>query len=436
MLLPANNKVLVLGAYGFIGASVMLSLREAGCKVTGLVRNASTARKVLPGFDLVLGDLRHFTRKDNWQGLIDGYDFVVNCAGALQDGGEDDLNLVHHRAIAALGQACADQGIGIVQISATGAEPDANTAFMQTKAAGDAALAKSGAALWILKPGLVIGQTDYGGTALLRMLAAVPMFQPLAYPNAPVQCVGMNDLCKAVGSAIRGALPQGTYDLVEDRPHKLSDIIALTREWLGFRPARFRISLPNWIARLVAKGADSLSLLGWRSPLRSTAMKIMAEGVQGDPEPYRLAMGKGVKPVAQTYFLLPCAREHRLAARMALLMPLAVATLSVFWVFSGVFGLAGLSQASAVLTDVGWPTIMAMTSVVIWSLADIALGLAVLWRPWAKRACQAQIAVSLFYLVLATMFVPALWLDPMGPLVKILPAMFLSLVVHQLLESR
>ncbi len=434
--MPTNKKVLVLGAYGFIGVSVMLSLREAGCQVTGLVRNAATARKVLPGFDLILGDLRHFTRKDNWQGLVDGFDFVVNCAGALQDGSEDDLNLVHHRAIAALGQACADQGIAIVQISATGAEPDASTVFMQTKAAGDAALAKSGAALWVLKPGLVIGQTDYGGTALLRMLAAVPLIQPLAYPNAPVQCVGLNDLCKAVVSAIRGKLPQGTYDLVEDLPHKLSDIIALTREWLGFQPARFRIALPNWSVWPVAKGADLLCRLGWRSPLRSTAMKIMASGVQGDPEPYRQAMGRGVKPVAQAYFLLPCAREHRLAARMSLLMPLAVVTLSVFWVLSGVFGLTGLSRASGILTDIGWPAILAMTSVVIWSLVDIALGLALFWRPWASRACQAQIAVSLFYLLMATVFVPALWVDPLGPLVKILPAMILSLIVHQLLESR
>ncbi len=434
--MPTNKKVLVLGAYGFIGASVMLSLREAGCQVTGLARNASTARKVLPGFDLILGDLRHLTRKDNWQGLVDGFDFVVNCAGALQDGSEDDLNLVHHRAIAALGQACADQGIAVVQISATGAEPDASTVFLQTKAAGDAALAKSGAALWVLKPGLVIGQTDYGGTALLRMLAAVPLIQPLAYPNAPVQCVGMNDLCKAVVSAIRGKLPQGTYDLVEDRPHKLSDIIALTREWLGFQPARIRIALPNWSVWPVAKGADLLGRLGWRSPLRSTAMKIMANGVQGDPEPYRQAMGRGVKPVAQAYFLLPCASEHRLAARMSLLMPLAVVTLSVFWMLSGVFGLAGLFRASGVLTDIGWPAILAMTSVVIWSLVDIALGLALLWRQWASRACQAQISVSLFYLLMSTVFVPALWMDPLGPLVKILPAMILSMVVHQLLESR
>ncbi|NVO57152.1 SDR family oxidoreductase [Rhodobacteraceae bacterium B1Z28] len=431
-----GKSVLVLGAYGFIGAAVVRALQAEGALVSGLVRNLSTGSRVLPEVTLIQGDLRDFLRAEDWQDILSGMDVVVNCAGALQDGGADDLEAAHHTSIAAMGEACVRNKTAIVQISAIGAEQDANTEFLRTKAAGDASLRACGVALWVLKPGLVIGQSDYGGTALLRMLAAVPVVQPLAFPDTPVQCIGMPDLCRVVTSAVAGRLPQGSYDLVEDTPHPLSDIVAATRSWLGFPPARTTLTIPPVLTRAVANVADQLGRLGWRSPLRSTAMTVMAQGVTGDPGPYRAATGRAVAGLDDIYASLPCAREHRLTARMTLLMPLVVAILSLFWMLSGLFGLIGLTDAAEVLAGVGWSAPMATLSVILWSLIDIALGLAVLWRPWAARVCVAQAGVALFYVLAASLTVPELWLDPLGPLVKVLPAIMLSLVALPMLENR
>ena len=44
--------------------------------------------------------------------------------------------------------------------------------------------------------------------------------------------------------------------------------------------------------------------------------------------------------------------------------------------------------------------------------------------------------VCLIYLSLGTLVTPALWLDPLGPLAKILPALMLSLITWVLLEER
>ena len=121
---------------------------------------------------------------------------------------------------------------------------------------------------------------------------------------------------------------------------------------------------------------------------------------------------------------------------MTLLMPLVVGVLSLFWLLSGLFGLLGLSNAAQVLIGAGWAVPVAMLGVVFWSMVDIALGLAILWRPWATRACLAQIGVALIYLISASVLVPGLWADPLGPLVKVLPAMTLSLIAIPMLESR
>ncbi|SMO93397.1 SDR family oxidoreductase [Ruegeria faecimaris] len=432
----SGKNILVLGAYGFIGAAMMRSLSDRDANVCGLVRDTNLGEKILPGMSLAQGDLRQLTHPHDWLEILSGFDCIVNCAGALQDGPKDDLEAVHHTAIAALGQACAAREIALVQISATGSSPEADTEFMRTKASGDAALQASGVPLWILRPGLVIGQTDYGGTTLLRMLAAIPLVQPIAYPQTLVQCVGMADLCSAVAAAVDETLPQGTYDLVEDQAHSLSEVLDETRHWMGFPKARVRITAPAVVAKFAAGCADQLGRLGWRSPLRSNAMTVMASGVLGDPVPYRMATGQSMRSMPEIYRSMACSREHRLAARMSLLMPLTVAVLSLFWVLSGVFGLLSLPQATQVLTVAGWTSGAAVVSVLFWSCVDIFLGLAILWRPWAERACMAQLGVSIFYLLAASFMVPALWLDPLGPLVKVIPAIMLSLVALPMVKSR
>jgi len=428
--------VLVLGGYGFIGSAVSRFLHAQGARVTAMVRHPRTGAKVLPGLVLVQGDLRYLLLPQNWDQYLNGVDAVINCAGALQDTRQDDLQAVHHTAIAALAAACAEREIPVVQISAIGAAPHANTAFMRTKAAGDAALQAAGCPLWILRPGLVIGQSDYGGTALLRMLAAIPLVQPVAYPETPVQCVGMPDLCHAIGLCLSGQLPQDQYDLVEDASHPLIDVLATTRTWLGFRPARATIPVPPVMTHIVAKIADGLAHMGWRSPLRRTAMTVMRDGVTGDAEPYRAVSGHSLAGLTEIYASLPCAREHRLTARMTLLMPLVVGILSLFWTLSGLIGLFQLESAAAVLVSAGWAEPVAKLSVVFWSLIDIALGLAMLWRPWAIRTCTAQVCVGVFYVLAASLTTPELWADPLGPLVKILPATLLSLVAIPMLEDR
>jgi len=69
-------------------------------------------------------------------------------------------------------------------------------------------------------------------------------------------------------------------------------------------------------------------------------------------------------------------------------------------------------------------------------LIDMALGAAVLFRPFARRAIIGMLAVSLVYLLGGTALEPALWLDPLGPLVKVLPSLLLTLAALAILDER
>ena len=431
------SRVLVVGAYGMIGAHIARDLMARGHQVTCVGRNAATALRVLP--DAVWGyhDLRDLTGAEDWAPIVMNHSHVVNCAGALQDNGSDDLAAVHATAITALAAACAAQGVGLIQISAVGADPGANTAFMDSKAQGDAAIRASGADWWIFKPGLVLAPTGYGGTGLMRMLAAVPVVQPVTMPEALVQTVAVADVCAAVARVLSGDIPPGAEaDLVEDEAHRLDAVIAAFRRWLGFADARAVWQLPGALTRPVGWIADQLGRLGWRSPLRSTALTVTAAGVGGDALQTRAVLGRPALSLHEALAAMPARAEDRLSARMALLMPITVATLALFWIVSGVVGLAQQDAAADLLIRHDWPGGLAYVSVQFWAVVDIALGAAILVRRWAKLATLGMVAVCAIYLVSASIFTPVLWLDPLGSLVKILPALVLALVARPMLDAR
>ena len=128
--------------------------------------------------------------------------------------------------------------------------------------------------------------------------------------------------------------------------------------------------------------------------------------------------------------------QERWFARLYLLLPVSIGILSLFWVLSGVLGLVRFEAAAAVLTGRGVGNWIAGLAVAGGAAVDIALGLAILWRPWARHACLAMVGVSLAYLLAGTALAPDLWADPLGPLLKILPGIGLALTAHVLAGDR
>lgn len=431
------RRVLVLGAYGLIGSAVTRRLLADGFAVTGLGRNAATAQKVLPDIQWVIQDLADLCDAASWSSVLSEIDMVVNCAGALQDGAADHLETVHSDMVQALSQACRSSDVGVVQISAIGVRPDASTAFMRSKSRGDEAVRKAGIRYWIFRPGLVLAPTAYGGTVLLRMLAAVPFVQPVAYAGSPIQTVAVADIARIVSMTLQGQIPPGAEcDLVEDRTHALRDILAAYRTWLGFAPARWEVAPPQWTLWLTATSADALGSLGWRSPLRRSAMTVLSEGVTGDPGGLKELGISSLSGLNDTLAAAPATIEDRLFARMALLMPVIIGVLCCFWLASGLIGLWKTDTAARVLEDAGWPAAWAVAGVVFWSGVDIAIAALVLIRKYAALACLAMVGVSAIYLVSATFTAPGLWADPLGPLVKVVPGMMLALVARATLDTR
>ena len=123
----------------------------------------------------------------------------MNCAGVLQDTPTNSTRKVHFRAIKALFDACSKTKVKrVIQISALGVGPDADTPFARTKFAAEETLKRHDFDWVILRPSLVIGRSVYGGMALLRALASIPFVLPIAREGASFQPVQVADLASAV----------------------------------------------------------------------------------------------------------------------------------------------------------------------------------------------------------------------------------------------
>ncbi|MDE1149047.1 MAG: SDR family oxidoreductase [Azospirillaceae bacterium] len=434
-------RILVIGAYGLIGTCVVARLRGDGHTVVGAGRSVAIAVRCQPDMSWVAIDLATADEAD-WAPLLTGVDAVVNCAGALQDSPRDDLRAVHVDGVARLVAACMQAGVRrLVHISAAGVAPGRGLgtrgdAFNDSKLATETLLRDSTLDWIILRPGLVLAPAAYGGSALLRGLAAFPIVLPVVHAESQVQVVAATDVALAVARAV---LPETsarrTIDLVHAEVITLADLVTRLRRWLGLPAARLLPLPPRW-ARLAARAADALAWAGWRSPLRTATLEQLRGGISGDGG--AMARDLDLVPLGLDQMLAagPAGVQERWFAKIYFLKPAMLAMLSFFWTVSGLVGLLRVPAAAAVLTTAGMAPGLATLAVVAGSVIDVALGVGVAFRRWAATALRGMVLLSVAYMAGGTLWRPDLWLDPMGPFLKTLPAAMLALVALALLDER
>lgn len=431
------KRVLVLGAYGFVGSHVARALTRAGHGVVALGRDSDTARRVLPGYTWVFRDLRNMTSPRAWQEVLEGIDVVVNCAGALQDNLQDDLVAVHLNAIGALVLACEKSGAGLVHLSAAGADPSSKLRYYRTKAEGDALIRESTADWWIFRPGLVLAQTAFGLSAVYRMQSSLPYILPLAGDVPDTRVIAMSDLVCAVERAVDGKIPSRTQaDLVSSESYSTNDLARSMRRWLGFEAARFEFTTSLRTTRLFTRLADAASWFGWRAPYRSTAVDLMTHGADGNPKQTEAALGRAPLGLSEIFLTLRAGTEERLRTRMLLLGPYVFLTLAVHWIVAGLIAMTQADQGIGYMLEAGHGPFLSRFLVYLMAFVTLALGVSLMVRRMAHRALVIMAVFSVVYLVAATAAIPSLWLDPLGPLVKVFPIIVLTLLGRVIIDSR
>ncbi|MFC7188078.1 complex I NDUFA9 subunit family protein [Halorubrum yunnanense] len=150
-------EVLVAGGTGFIGSYLCRALAEGGHDVTALSRSGG---ETPDGVDVATGDVTDY---DSIAGAVEGRDAVVNLVALSPlfepKGGNAMHDRIHRGGTSNLVQAAEDAGVeGFLQLSALGADPRGDTAYIRSKGKAEEIVRQSGLDWTIFRPSVVFGE--------------------------------------------------------------------------------------------------------------------------------------------------------------------------------------------------------------------------------------------------------------------------------------
>ncbi|MGQ0685205.1 SDR family oxidoreductase [Bradyrhizobium sp.] len=435
-----SRKILVLGASGLIGRFVTDDLRVRGFVAVGVARKFSASQAngpldlELPVMSMDASALARLLRER-------AIDVVVNCLGVLQDGPGSDTAAVHRDFVARLLRAIRESGraIRLVHISIPGTAETDRTAFASSKREAERLIAASGIAYAILRPGFVVAPAAYGGSAMLRALAALPVDLPAREAAAPFQPVAVEDIAKTIAwlaGRDGSEAPAVTWDLMQKEPVTLGGVIKQFRHAFG-TAAWPRLRLPAFLLDLGARLGDLANLLGWMPPMRSTAIAELRRGVAGDPGGWIAATGIAPRTIGQMVGSGTATIQDKWFSRLFLVKALVIASLVLFWLMSGFIALVVSYEAAAnILRTHNFPPALVDPLTIATSLMDMSIGVLIAFRRTCAFGLVAGMMASLGYMAGAAVLTPDLWIEPLGALVKTGPAIVLMLVALLTLDNR
>lgn len=399
--------ILLLGADGFIGRHIAFHLRDQGHHVLAQARRPQGLARM--GFHTLHADLTDQATHAPafWHNhLQDAH--LINAAGLLT-GTEAAFRAVHQLAPKAA-LAALPPGHHALLISAVGTHTD--TQFAHWRRETEALFASHA----ILRPGMVLADTSYGGSSALRAFAAFPFVTPVVGDgNQKFNPVHAADLAVLALQQLTG--PAGITEVGGPETLTLAELTLLIRRWLGLAPQPvFHIPLP--LAKALGRLGDALDL----GPISATAVAQLQAGLQATPSP----QARGVTAFTMAR---PAGTQDLWQARLYLLKPLIRLTLAGLWLYSAALGLTLHPDSFPMINAPLW-------SARLGGIVDLALGAALIrnWRP--RATALAQLAMVALYTIGLTVLAPGLWADPFGGLLKNLPILTLILTHLALVEER
>lgn len=438
-------RILLTGASGFIGQHLLQALLAEGHHVVCTVRRPLRSTESGTGARLsyIHADFAHDTDKSVWLARmndIGGIDVVINTVGIFRESGSQTFERLHVETPRALFAACAEshEVQMVIQLSALGADREADTRYHQSKKAADDYLASLPVRAYIVQPSLVYG-SDGASARAFRTLASMPL--TLRFGSAPqlVQPIHIDDLVAAIAALLRHRLPLppggGTalrVPLVGPQAMPFTDYLQALRTSMGMgrQPV---VPLPGALARLVAKSGRVLP----GGLLDEDALRMLDRGNAGDAGSLAMTtqlIGHPPRPV-QDFIRDPGAERAR--AKLGWLLPVLRLSIAAVWIITAIvsYGLYPVEASYELLARTGIPAQLQPPMLYGAATFDLALGLGILFLNKRRWLWRAQLGLIGFYTVVIAIRLPEFLLHPYGPLTKNLPMLAAIWLLHELEEE-
>jgi uncharacterized protein YbjT (DUF2867 family) len=422
-------RILLTGASGFIGQHVLQALLADGHDVVCTTRRPQNSQD--PRVSFMYADFANDTEQSVWLARLTGIEAVINTVGIFRESGVQTFERLHTLAPRALFAACAQstQVRMVIQLSALGADEQADTPYHLSKKAADDYLTALPLPACILQPSLVYGR-EGASARLFKTLASMPV--TLRFGRAPqlVQPVHIDDVVAAIVALLRlppGAAPR-RLPLVGPEALSFTDYLGRLRSAMGM-PRQRVLTLPPGLSRLLAKAGRWLP----GALLDEDALRMLDRGNTGDAGPITALLDRPPRPIAA---FITDPRAERTLAKLGWLLPTLRWSIVVVWIATAIvsFGLYPVEQSYDLLGRSGIPP--SLQPLMLYGAAsfDLLLGLGIAFLPRRRWLWRAQLALIGFYTVVIAFKLPEFLLHPYGPLTKNLPMLAAIWLLHELEE--
>ncbi|MCG8354675.1 MAG: complex I NDUFA9 subunit family protein [Kiloniellales bacterium] len=291
----AARLVTIFGGSGFIGRYLVQRLAQRGWLIRVAVRHASSARFLKP-----LGNVGQVTpmaaalqERDTLRAAIEGADAVVNLVGLLYERGRQSFESVHYQGAKAIAEIAAEAGVGdLAQISAIGADPQAEADYARSKGAGEQAVREAFPDAVILRPSIVFGAED----GFFNLFAAIAQISPvlplIGGGKTRFQPVYVGDVADAIAACLEDPACRGKiYELGGPKVYSFKALLELLLKEIGRR--RLLVPLPFALAEIQGAVLQNLPV----PPLTRDQVRLLRHDNVVAEDALTLA-DLGIKPTA------------------------------------------------------------------------------------------------------------------------------------------
>ncbi len=427
-------RILLTGASGFIGKHLLHALLAEGHDVVCAVRHPERL-PAHPHLSAIRADFANDTDKSTWLARLSGVEAVINTVGIFRERGTQTFDTLHTRTPRALFAACAesDDVHMVVQLSALGADEQADTAYHLSKKAADDYLATLPIRAAIVQPSLVYG-AEGASARVFKAMASLPFAVRLGDAPQLVQPIHVDDVVAAIVTLLRQRLyadkaesgPVRRIALVGPQALSFVDYLATLRRAMGMGKLRV-LPLPGGVAKLLARiGAWLPGAL-----LDPDALRMLDRGNAADPGPTLRLLGRPPRDIA-SFVVAPGAERAR--AKLDWLLPVLRLAIAIVWIATAIVSAFVYPAADSyeLLARSGIPEPLRPLMLYGASVFDLLLGVGTLFLRRRRWLWLMQLALIGFYTIVIAIRLPEFLIHPYGPLTKNLPMLAAIWLLYEL----
>ncbi|HMI20091.1 MAG TPA: complex I NDUFA9 subunit family protein [Sphingomonas sp.] len=274
-----DELVVLFGGGGFLGRYVAQELLRSGARVRIAERDPLDAffLKPLAPLGQVQSIRADITKPETLAAAVHGATAVVNLVGLLKG----KFQAVHVDGAANVAKAAAAAGVQrLVQISAIGADPAAESAYARTKGEGEQAVRAAFPGATIIRPSILFGPEDGFVNKFAGLISRAPVL-PVIRPNVRFQPAWVVDVARAVGkAALSPALAGKRFELGGPQVLSMLELHHWIADAIAHKPSF--VAVPDPVAAAMARfGFLPGAPITWDQWLMLQHDNVVADGAKG-----------------------------------------------------------------------------------------------------------------------------------------------------------